>query len=150
MNEKGWGFKDFVLILGIIFFALLITVVIYKVSFNKDKDEDVTDPVEPSKSQAQVYTTYGELEAKLQQAATRYQNDHYQGTLDSNENWILSYSMLRKKNYLKVKLMDIEDTSKECDGYVVFEKRGTNISYSPYLKCENYKTNGYDSMKAEN
>ena len=145
MNEKGWGFKDFVLILGIIFFALLVTVVIYKVSFKKDKE--VTDPVEPTKKTVQNFTTYDELEAKLKQAATRYQNDHYQGTLDSNENWILSYDMLRKENYLKVKLMDIEDTSKECSGYVVFEKRGTEITYTPYINCANYKTKGYDSLK---
>ncbi|MBR3898274.1 MAG: hypothetical protein IKJ43_03220 [Bacilli bacterium] len=145
MNEKGWGFKDFVLILGIIFFALLVTVVIYKVSFKKDKE--VTDPVEPTKNTVQSYTTYDELEGKLKQAATRYQNDHYQGTLDSNENWILSYDMLRKENYLKVKLMDIEDTSKECNGYVIFEKRGVEITYTPYINCAHYKTKGYDSLK---
>ena len=54
------------------------------------------------------------------------------------------------ENYLKYKLMDIQDTSKECNGYVVFEKRGINISYYPYIRCANYKTQGYDSLKEEN
>ena len=150
MNEKGWGLKDFLLILGIIFFALLITVVIYKVSFKKD---DPVDPIDP-KSDIETkivsyYESYQDMEDAIKNAAMRYQNDHYQGKLESDETWILSYNLLLKDDYLKRKLYDLSDVNDECNGYVVFEKKGSNISYYPYIKCKNYKTAGYDSTKEE-
>lgn len=143
MNENGWGFKDFILILAIIFMALLVTVAIYQVSFNKD---DATDPIDP-KEEEESTSTYDEMEQKLKMAGQRYQNNNYQGTLESKETWVLSYDLLKKEGYLKKPLYDIVDTSSECMGYVIFSKNGTSISYDPYLKCKNYVTDGYDSSK---
>ncbi len=146
MNENGWGFKDFILIFGIIFLAILVTIVIYQINFKKP---EATDPIDPSEERESNYT-YGDLESSLKLAAQRYQNNNYQGTLESDETWVLSYSLLRKKNYLKKPLMDVKETTKECSGYVIFKKHGTNILYEPYLKCENYTTDGYDSVNEVN
>ena len=145
MNENGWGFKDFILILAIIFLALLVTVIIYQDSFNK---KDATKPIEPEKEDTKSsYESYDEMEIKLKKAAERYQNNNYQGTLESKETWILSYDLLREEGYLKKALYDIQDKSSECSGYVVFSKRASNISYAPYINCKNYTTAGYDSLK---
>lgn len=144
MNENGWGFKDFILIFAIIFLALLVTVIIYQVNFNKD---DATEPIDPKAEEVEInYSNYGEMELKLSKAAQRYQNDHYQGMLESKETWVLSYGLLIKERYLKKSLYDIEDKSSECSGYVVFSKNGSSISYKPYLKCKNYVTDGYDKF----
>lgn len=142
MNQKGWGFKDFIIILGVIFFTVIITFLIYKVSFNKSGR--VTKSVETVEKK-KLYDTYDELEYQLKRAAERYQNDNYQGVMESEETWILSYSLLYKEGYLKHKLYDIEDASIECDGYVRFLKKGASISYTPYIKCgNNYSTEGYN------
>lgn len=142
MNKNGWGFKDFILIFGIIFLVIIITIVIYQVSFKKAK---ATDPIDPSEEQMEKYT-YDDLELSLKLAAIRYQNNNYQGTFESSETWVLSYNLLKKKKFLKKPLMDVYDPKKECNGYVIFNKNGTNIYYEPYLKCENYVTSGYDSV----
>lgn len=140
MNENGWGFKDFILILAIIFIALLVTVAIYQVNFNK---KDATKPID-SVEEEKITETYDDMELRLKIAAQRYQNNNYQGTFESKETWVLSYDLLRKEGYLKKRLYDNLDSSSECSGYVVFNKEGSNISYDPFLKCKNYVTDGYD------
>lgn len=142
MNENGWGFKDFVLIFGIIFLTIIITIVIYQASFKKT---NVTDPIDPNAEQMEKYT-YDDLENFLKLAAKRYQNNNYQGTFESSETWVLSYNLLKKNKFLKKPLMDVYEPKKECNGYVIFNKNGTNMSYEPYIKCENYETYGYDSV----
>lgn len=143
MNQGGWGLKEFMFILGVIVFALIITAGIYRKNFQElfgTKPEPVVE-----KTTVVEKETYTDLEYKLLRAGERYQNDKYQGKYDSVETWYLSYRLLREENYLKDKLTDINDRSIECSGYVRFEKDGTKIDYSPYLKCgSSYQTKGYD------
>lgn len=144
MNQEGWGFKDFIVILGIIMGAVIITFIIYQITF---KPEKVTDPVETTK---QTVSSYDKMEYDLKKSAQRYQNDHYSGNIDDDETWILSSKLLTNEGYLKIKLIDINDSSIECTGYVRFIKKGASISYRPYLKCgNNYMTDGYDSNYVE-
>lgn len=148
MNQNGWGLKDFLFILGIITLALLITAGIYKRSF-KNLFGSEPKPIEEETKVIET-ETYKDLEYKLKRAAERYQNDNYQGNFESTETWILNYKLLRKDKYLKEKLNDIYDRSIECNGYVRFEKRQSNIDYHPFLKCGNsYKTEGYDEKYEE-
>lgn len=138
MNQEGWGFKEFILIFAVIMFLIIITFIIYAVSF---KPEKVTSSVEIKKN---ISLTYEDLENTLKRGAQRYQNDNYSGNSESDETWILTYEMLREKGYIKDKLLDPNDNS-ECGGYVRFIKRGASIKYIPYLKCgDNYKSEGYD------
>lgn len=143
MNQKGWGLRDFLFILGMITLALIITAGFYRKSF---KNLFGTSPKEKEmKTTIIKKETYTDLEYKLKRAAERYQNDNYQGTYDSDELWILSYKLLKEKKYLKSKITDINDRSVECNGYVVFKKNNAKINYYPYLKCGSYyKTNGYN------
>ena len=148
MNQGGWGLKDFLFILGMITLALLITAGIYRKSF---KNLFGSEP-KPIKEETKIIKkeTYTDLEYKLRRAAERYQNDNYQGNYESTETWILSYKLLRKENYLKEKLEDINDRSIECTGYVKFEKDSIDINYYPFLKCgSHYKTEGYDEKYEE-
>ena len=148
MNQGGWGLKDFLFILGMITLALLITAGTYRKSF---KNLFGSEP-KPIKEETKIIKkeTYTDLEYKLKRAAERYQNDNYQGNYESTETWILSYKLLRKENYLKEKLEDINDRSIECTGYVKFEKDSIDINYYPFLKCgSHYKTEGYDEKYEE-
>lgn len=148
MNQGGWGLKDFLFILGIITLALLITAGIYRRSF-KNLFGSEPKPIE-EKTTIIEKETYNDLEYKLKRAAERYQNDNYQGNYESTETWVLNYKLLRKENYLKEKIIDINDRSVECNGYVKFEKKSSNIDYYPFLKCGSYyKTKGYDEKYEE-
>lgn len=134
MNNKGFGLKEFIIIIVIIFISAIVIMSLYRSIFPNAEIQ--------SEPQAEKLT-YTDLENKLEKAAERYQNDTYTGNAQDTEIWELSYSMLRKEKYLD-KLVDPQDKNTECTGYVEFIQDGAKISYKPYLKCgTNYETEGY-------
>ena len=142
MNQGGWTFKDFMIILCIIMFSALIASVLYKKSVST-----LFTGESASKADDRSYT---DLERILKTSAERYQNTYYQTRFDSNETLVLSYKFLRNEGFIKDKIMDIKDNKTECNGYVLFEKSGASIKYYPYLKCgSNYETEGYISAYAK-
>lgn len=135
MNQKGFGLKEFVIAVAIIFICFFIVMSLTKDVINEENNTQTEEATE---------TTYEDLTKKLKNAAERYQNDNYSGNIDNTETWILSYSMLKAEGYLE-EIYDISDSSLECSGYVVFVQDGMTITYTPYLKCgSNYITDGYD------
>ena len=157
MKKEEWSLQKLLKILFIVFLAFLIFALIFKgitsiVRGTKKVKEKVkqTEKIEkntsaePEKVET-VKVTYADLENRIKLAAERYENDNYQGTLESKERWVLKYKMLKEKEYIQTKLMDPNESNEECDGYVVFEKVEAKITYTPYIKCgNNYKTKGYD------
>ncbi len=133
MNQNGWGLKDFILLVSIMFIALIITMFIYQ--------KDIKTLFSGS-SQTENQKTYKDLELELKVAAQKYQNVNYQGNIESTETIVLPYKLLKENKYID-KLIDIKNSS-ECDGYVKFIKHQAQIDYEPYIKCSNYKTKGFN------
>ena len=136
MNQQGFGIKEFIIFVAVIFISLIIIMTLMQNTVTKQSTDTNQEEVEK--------VTYQDLEKELKLAAERYQNDNYSGNAEDSETWILSYSMLKENQYLD-EIKDIQDTDTECTGYVEFVQDGMEISYTPYLKCgSNYKTKGYD------
>ena len=141
MNQKGFGIKEFVIIIAVIFICIIIIMSLYQSLVNKNHIEQSETQTESKETEK---VTYQDLENKLEKAAERYQNDTYQGNTQNTEIWTLSYSMLKEEKYID-KLIDPNDKNTECTGYVEFVQDGAKISYTPFLKCgNNYQTQGYD------
>lgn len=141
MNQKGFGLKEFVIIIAVIFICIIIIMSLYQSLVNKNHIEQSETQTESKETEK---VTYQDLENKLEKAAERYQNDTYQGNTQNTEIWTLSYSMLKKEKYID-KIIDPNDKNTECTGYVEFVQDGAKISYTPFLKCDNnYQTQGYD------
>ena len=140
MNQKGFGLKEFVIIIAVIFICMIIIVSLYQSLVNKNHIEQSETQTESKETEK---VTYQDLENKLEKAAERYQNDNYSGSIENPEVWTLSYSMLKEEKYID-NLTDPKD-GEECRGYVEFIQDGGRISYTPFLKCgKNYQTKGYD------
>ena len=141
MNQKGFGLKEFIIIIAVIFICIIIIMSLYQNLINKNHIEQSETQAESKETEK---VTYQDLENKLEKAAERYQNDTYQGNTQNTEIWTLSYSMLKEEKYID-KLIDPNDKNTECTGYVEFVQDGAKISYTPFLKCDNnYQTQGYD------
>ena len=141
MNQKGFGLKEFIIIIAVIFICIIIIMSLYQNLINKNHIEQSETQTESKETEK---VTYQDLENKLEKAAERYQNDTYQGNTQNTEIWTLSYSMLKEEKYIE-KLIDPNDKNTECTGYVEFVQDGAKISYTPFLKCDNnYQTQGYD------
>lgn len=146
MNQKGFGLKEFVIVIAVIFVSMLIIMSLYRSLVNNSAKPETEEKNEPEETEK---ITYQDLENTLEKAAERYQNNTYQGNTENTEIWTLSYSMLKEEKYLD-KLIDPNDKNTECTGYVEFIQDGAKISYKPFLKCgSNYKTKGYDSNNLE-
>ena len=145
MNKNGWELRDFMVIIGVIFFSLIVAIIAYKntiqplFSASKIKKDDI-------KQETTSENTYQDLENIIKVAAERYQNNNYSGNIDSVETKVLTYKFLKKEKYIKEKLIY---NSEECSGYVIFDKDRASIKYKPFIKCKNYKTKGYEKEKDE-
>ena len=152
MKKEGWSIKKLLILLVIIFIIFIIFSLIFKSiksTFRKSKKSEEKE-IEQTEKVDRVTYTYTDLENRIKLAAERYQNDNYQGTLESTETIILKYQILKENGYISSKLIDPNDSSEECNGYVKFIKQEAKISYIPYIKCsDNYKTEGYYSSYTE-
>lgn len=150
MKQGGWSFKEFLFILSVIFIALILLVFTIKSTVASISQTNKKTKVESKQTETTSTDTYYNLEKRIKIAAQRYQNDNYQSTLESTEKWILKYKMLKKEGYIKEKMIDPKDKSIECNGYVIFEKNGAKINYTPYIKCgKNYITEGYEQSSVK-
>lgn len=101
MNEKGFGIKEFIIIISVVFISLIIIMALFQSIFqNAESNQTIDETIET--------VTYEDLEKSLEKAAERYQNDTYSGNTNETEVWSLSYSMLREEKYLD-KLIDPND-----------------------------------------
>lgn len=136
MNNKGFGIKNFIIIIAVMFISIIIATSLYNQSIASLPSQTNEETVKSK--------TYEDLTDELLKAAERYQNDNYSANSDEQVTWILKYSLLRKEKYLS-KIYDIKDKKIECTGYVEFNQDKAEISYKPFLKCgDNYKTKGYE------
>lgn len=136
MNNKGFGIKNFIIIIAVMFISIIIAMSLYNQSIASLPSQTNEETVKSK--------TYEDLTDELLKAAERYQNDNYSANSDEQVTWILKYSLLRKEKYLS-KIYDIKDKKIECTGYVEFNQDKAEISYKPFLKCgDNYKTKGYE------
>ena len=76
MNEKGFGLKEFVIIIAVVFICMIIVMTLTENIIDEKKDNTKEEPKE-------VETiTYQDLENKLKKAAERYQNDTYSSNIN--------------------------------------------------------------------
>lgn len=119
LNNKGWGYRQMLLMTCILLVFLMIAAYNIYALYN---DLDAKDAV-----------TYVNLENKLQIAASKYVGDK---NLESS-NLIISLTDLKNEEYITV---FNDDSNRVCNGYVVYE----NYKYSPYISCPDYISNNYN------
>lgn len=136
LNNKGWGlgvFLGFVAIL--LFFVVVVGVNSYKLGVKTEKGFQFDSSVVDKNSSNNVKS---DLESKVLKAAMNYKRNEY-GNMTSGQTVIVKISRLIDENYLS--------GSENCSGYVEIRNRNSDISYSTYLKCPDYITDGYDREK---
>lgn len=148
LNNKGWGLQELMVGLGILFFSLLLIVILINKNFKELENTLNQNKTESESNQNRIvedetYDSYKEIENKMITAAKEYNNDVYGSALQEGDNLTVTVKSLVRAHYLD-NITDIKDDNITCSGYVTFIKKGVNVTYSPYLKCDNkYKTKGY-------
>lgn len=84
------------------------------------------------------YKPYHDLEADMRESASIYILVNKIKINNTNEFRIESSDLLKSNSIDSMTVLD-----DECIGYVIVTKGASENKYSPYIKCENYKTLDY-------
>ena len=139
MNEKGFGLRDVLVFLAIVCLCILISMVIFKRTFNELFNSDNSYNSE----------TYSSIEDDLERIGKTYTDNFIGKILEDGDNGVITIRDMQAENLLKV-VRDIEDDNIICSGYVTYDKYDGIANYKAYLKCaDNYITKGYRSSLDE-
>ena len=82
---------------------------------------------------------YKSLENEIEETVEKYLGEHL-NEYPTNGSKKINISYIINKGY-KINLTVNNDS---CDGYVVVKKERVGYTFKPYIKCNNYTTNGYE------
>lgn len=133
LNKNGWGLRSELMFI-ILFMVCLLIATIGLIRFgllgdNNNVKGNINSP----------YFSYPALELQLNNASVRYYNSHYYNEYDDNI-IIRSYALVNF-GYMK-ELLD--EDGKPCVGYTRVVNQNNGPSFTSYISCPKYKTNGYD------
>ena len=127
LNKHGWSLREMLILSGILIVFLFIAIY-YILIMYKDLDLNITN------------NYYDNLESRLEENATVYLEDYYEGDLSSEEIKI-TRGMLRSYD------LDIELRDKDghvCAGYVVARRTHGEDDIKAYISCPDYTTEGFE------
>ena len=131
-----WGIRwEIGIVIVIILCLLIATLGLSELGLLSGESED-DGPVIYTGNDGNSYS-YSVLESELEEAGSKYYNDKYTGR--SNSNIYINYSTLKNNGYID-KLED--ENGRICTGYVEITTSGSIFGY---VKCNRYRTGGYDS-----
>ena len=132
-----WGLRwEIGIVIVIILCLLIATLGLSELGLLSGGSDDDDGPVIYTGNTDKSYA-YSSLESELESAGSKYYNDKYSGKLNSNV--YVSYSTLKSNGYIN-KLED--ENGRNCTGYVEITTKGSIFGY---VKCNRYKSGGYDS-----
>ena len=141
MNKNGWTLVGE--LVALLIAVILLVYVIFglnRMGLVRDMEEAIPG-VKPDLVIRGKQVNYDTVENDLIDASKRYVADKYSNSFDG-EALIIRVSQLTKNGYMST----IRDNkNKVCSGYVRVFNDGVNYIYSPYLKCSQYVSEGYEA-----
>ena len=145
-NKKGWGIAMMIVYMSILLAFLLVTVVmIYNLyRYNSVASEDKKNNNTIQETQTEINTDtiqkYKLYESRIKRNAITFAYTYY---LPLNESPVkITLEDMVKKDLMN-NLVDPKDKS-VCTGYAILSLENDKIISVPYLKCNNYITEGYE------
>lgn len=140
LNNKGWGFRQFLIAGAVLFIALIITTffVIRLYSNLPNLSSIIMESF-----------TYEEIENNLDYMSIKYINEYYDqeittGVIVVSTDNLLKYNIIIEKDLINTDNKDL------CSGYSLIRKENGELTSKSYIKCDNYTTEGYQSWRVNN
>lgn len=132
MNKNGWGLRVELAFIIIFLICLMITT-IGLINMGLLGDDSNNNSTNSSNFSYQV------LENQLNNASIRYYNDYKYDLNDGSV--VIRHSTLINSNYIGEL---IDGNGNKCVGYTKIIKQIDGPSFTSYIKCQNYISNGYE------
>lgn len=170
LNNRGWGFRDMIIIMCVLIIVLFVAVYyvnrLYDIKEINEANAQINEAKKNNNKQEQenikknnntnyssnnnestekiITTNYTILEKKLSQSALNY-------VIDMNETITDDYTLTLTFNELHVnKYIDnlIEEEGKStCDGYAIIYSSNGELISDPYITCSHYQTPNFESWR---
>ena len=138
LNNHGWGLNQMIFYCGILLFFLLIAV-FFIVQLSNSLGDIFKDA-------ATGLVTYETIESNIGNATYTYLEKYYKEDIGTGTIVVTS------SNLIKYKIIDesslrMPEEKNNCKGYSLVKREEGEIVVSPYIKCSNYETKGYQSWR---
>lgn len=140
LNKNGWGLAvEIIIILGVIVALVWAVYGFNKFGLVRNMNEALGTDILPDLIISGEKVTYSIAEKNLIDASKAYIKDVYGDT--TNIDTTIKLSRLIKDGYIST-IRDKDNNA--CSGYVMVSNVSENVNYDAYLKCDDYKTTGYN------
>lgn len=129
LNNKGYGIKDIMMVICVMFVAILVTMFVYNRNFKKLFEGD---------GNLSTSYDYEAIEEELEISAKEYYSKTFSNEKTKIPLMTVTFKTLKQEGYLS----SLGESDKNCTGYVNI-KNDEKLSYEPYIKCNGYETKGY-------
>lgn len=144
-NNRGWGLAMMIVLMSILLsFLVLVTILIYNLYNiktntvdNVNTKEDYLIHEDAKINSDKKYKTY---ENRIKSNAITYVYNYFQDGIKDGVKVTLSDM---QNNNIMGDIFDVKDKTL-CDGYAIVYLQDNKIISTPYLKCSNYITEGYE------
>lgn len=141
-NNHGWGLAQMLILSAVILIFLCICIFfIFKLYSSLGKKPVIVDPVlDHSSTTYSTYTSYSDMEQKLEEAGKKYGENHYANGIGT-DTVMINIRTLESEG-LADKVLDIKDGN-ICEGYVTLKSNTLGFNTKAYVSCSYYKSSGY-------
>lgn len=148
LNKNGWGYFEFFVFLIIFVICLIISFAGLRYVGLLDENWHFVDfeEIGKEKEEEKKPFSYADLREDMVDATMKYISKYYNNELGL-DTLNIRVSQLKKEGLIT----EFKDNKgKDCSGYTaVYKDDNGKIQYNPYLKCENFETDGYEERKDE-
>lgn len=166
MNNRGWGLQAMILWCAVLGLLLIFATIAINGTINnlygnngnrnsngssviKKEDQEENKEEEKEENNNEDSKEYLDFLDDMVDASKKYINDHYNNDYANADHLKLSTKMLINNDYM-TRIVDPNNKSLECVGYIAVEYVNNELIYEPYLKCgDNYETEGFIERHAE-
>ncbi len=138
LNNYGWGLNQMLIYCGILLFFLVIAVF-----FIVQLSNSLGDAIKSSFSENITYQT---VEQNIENATYSYMEKYYQEEIGTGTITVTAQNLI-KYNILTEELLKPTEEKVSCNGYALVKKENDVLVVSPYINCNNYTTEGYQSWR---
>ncbi len=147
MNKKknGWGLAMMIVYMSVLLVFLLITVIMVYNFYNNNErvtkeNKEITPQFNSSSETENILRRYRVYENRIKQNAITYIYTYYINL--SDEYTKVTVEDMQNKGLMDA-IIDPQDGS-VCSGYAKLRIENNKIISIPYLKCNNYESDGYE------
>lgn len=140
LSKNGWGFSEFIIWGAVLLFALIVTIffVIRLYSGLPSLNSVMESTID-----------YETIEETIENKSLQYIREHYTQEITTGV-IVVSTKQLLNLHLIEPKDLTTTTTDDLCNGYALIRKEEGALTSKPYITCDEYSTEGYQSWRVNN